>query len=294
MSKKKNSEDFYMDSENEQISMIAEISTEVEDEATLKMEYDKEVPVLPLRNMVMFPHVVMPITIGRASSLKLVNTAFRKKQPIALVCQLKADTEEPGYQDLYHVGIVARVLRVFEMPGGNTTAIMQSAGPKVHLDSIVRTQPYLKGMVSPIEEEEVDEHSDEFKALMESCKELSNKFIEKSERMGPDTAFAIKNLDHPTILVNFVCTNFPFTPEEKVQLLRYDNLKDRMYRLIQILNREVRLAEIKHAIQVRTREDIDRQQRDYFLHQQIKNIQEELGDGQESRPHIGSVKRYSW
>ena len=282
MSKKKNNEDFYMDSENEQISMIAEISTEVEDEATLKMEYDKEISVLPLRNMVMFPHVVMPITIGRASSLKLVNTAFRKKQPIALVCQLKADTEEPGYQDLYHVGVIARVLRVFEMPGGNTTAIMQSAGPKVHLDSIVRTLPYLKGMVTPMEEEEVDEHSDEFNALMESCKELSNKYIEKSDRLGPDTAFAIKNLDHPTIFVNFVCANFPFTPEEKVQLLRHDNLKDRMYRLIQILNREVRLAEIKHAIQVRTREDIDRQQRDYFLHQQIKNIQEELGDGQDS------------
>ena len=282
MSKKKNNEDFYMDSENEQISMIAEISTEVEDEATLKMEYDKEISVLPLRNMVMFPHVVMPITIGRASSLKLVNTAFRKKQPIALVCQLKADTEEPGYQDLYHVGVIARVLRVFEMPGGNTTAIMQSAGPKVHLDSIVRTLPYLKGMVTPMEEEEVDEHSDEFNALMESCKELSNKYIEKSDRLGPDTAFAIKNLDHPTIFVNFVCANFPFTPEEKVQLLRYNNLKDRMYRLIQILNREVRLAEIKHAIQVRTREDIDRQQRDYFLHQQIKNIQEELGDGQDS------------
>ena len=141
MSKKKNSEDFYMDSENEQISMIAEISTEVENEATLKMEFDKEVPVLPMRNMVMFPHVVMPITIGRASSLKVVNMAFRKKQPIVLVCQLKADTEEPGYQDLYHVGVVARVLRVFEMPGGNTTAIMQSAGPKVHLESIVRTQP---------------------------------------------------------------------------------------------------------------------------------------------------------
>ena len=282
MSKKKNNEDFYMDSENDQISMIAEISTEVEDEATMKMEYDKEIPVLPLRNMVMFPHVVMPITIGRASSLKLVNTAFRKKQPIVLVCQLKADTEEPGYQDLYHVGVIARVLRVFEMPGGNTTAIMQSAGPKVHLENIVRTLPYLKGMVAPVEEEEVDENSDEFKALMESCKELANKYIDKSERLGPDTAFAIKNLEHPTIFVNFVCANFPFTPDEKVQLLGYDNLKDRMYRLIQILNREVRLAEIKHAIQVRTREDIDRQQRDYFLHQQIKNIQEELGDGQES------------
>ena len=271
-----------MDSENEQISMIAEISTEVEDESTLKLEYDKEIPVLALRNMVMFPHVVMPVTIGRNSSLKLVNAAFKKKLPIALVCQLSAEVDDPGYQDLFHIGVIARVLRVFEMPGGNTTAIMQSAGPKIHLDNIVRTLPYMKGMVTPLEEEEVDEHSEEFKALTESCKEQANKFVEKSERLAPDTAFAIKNLDHPMILVNFICANFPFNADEKVQLLRYNNLKDRMYRLIQILNREVRLADIKQAIQIRTREDIDRQQRDYFLHQQIKNIQEELGDGQDN------------
>ena len=282
MSKKNKNEDFYMDSENEQISMIAEISTEVEDESTLKLEYDKEIPVLALRNMVMFPHVVMPVTIGRNSSLKLVNAAFKKKLPIALVCQLSAEVDDPGYQDLFHIGVIARVLRVFEMPGGNTTAIMQSSGPKIHLDNIVRTLPYMKGMVTPLEEEEVDEHSDEFKALTESCKEQANKFVEKSERLAPDTAFAIKNLDHPMILVNFICANFPFNADEKVQLLRYNNLKDRMYRLIQILNREVRLADIKQAIQIRTREDIDRQQRDYFLHQQIKNIQEELGDGQDN------------
>ena len=282
MSKKNKNEDFYMDSENEQISMIAEISTEVEDESTLKLEYDKEIPVLALRNMVMFPHVVMPVTIGRSSSLKLVNAAFKKKLPIALVCQLSAEVDDPGYQDLFHIGVIARVLRVFEMPGGNTTAIMQSSGPKIHLDNIVRTLPYMKGMVTPLEEEEVDEHSDEFKALTESCKEQANKFVEKSERLAPDTAFAIKNLDHPMILVNFICANFPFNADEKVQLLRYNNLKDRMYRLIQILNREVRLADIKQAIQIRTREDIDRQQRDYFLHQQIKNIQEELGDGQDN------------
>ena len=282
MSKKNKNEDFYMDSENEQISMIAEISTEVEDESTLKLEYDKEIPVLALRNMVMFPHVVMPVTIGRNSSLKLVNAAFKKKLPIALVCQLSAEVDDPGYQDLFHIGVIARVLRVFEMPGGNTTAIMQSSGPKIHLDNIVRTLPYMKGMVTPLEEEEVDEHSEEFKALTESCKEQANKFVEKSERLAPDTAFAIKNLDHPMILVNFICANFPFNADEKVQLLRYNNLKDRMYRLIQILNREVRLADIKQAIQMRTREDIDRQQRDYFLHQQIKNIQEELGDGQDN------------
>ncbi len=279
---KNDNEDFYMEADDNQISMIAEITTEPDAEDLAKMEFDKEIPILPLRNMVIFPHVVMPVTIGRTSSLKLINVAFKKKQPIVLVCQVSAEVDDPGYADLYHVGVVARVLRIFEMPGGTTTAIMQSAGPKVHLDGIVRTQPYMKGMVTPMEEIAVDEQSDEFNALMESCKDLANKYVEKSERLAPDTAFAIKNLDHPTILVNFICANFPFNVDEKVQLLRYDNLKDRMYKLIQVLNREVRLADIKQAIQIRTREDIDRQQREYFLHQQIKNIQDELGDGQDS------------
>ena len=284
MSKKNKSdnEDFFMNADDNQISMIAEITTEPDAEELAKMEFDKDFPVLPLRNLVMFPHVVMPVTIGRSSSLKLINMAYKKKQPIILVCQISSEVDEPGYSDLYHVGVVAKVIRIFEMPGGTTTAIMQSAGPKVHLDGIVRTQPYMRGMVTEMEEIVEDEQSDEFKALMESCKDLANKYVEKSERLSPDTSFAIKNLDHPTILVNFICTNFPFNVDEKVQLLRYDNLKDRMYKLIQILNREVRLADIRQAIQIRTREDIDRQQREYFLHQQIKNIQDELGDGQES------------
>ena len=134
---------------------------------------------------------------------------------------------EPGFQDLHNIGVIARVLRVFEMPGGATTAILQSAGPRVTLESIVRTQPYMKGMLTPLKDEKVDEHSDEFKALMESCKELAEKFIEKSDRMAPDTAFAIKNLDHPTILVNFICANFPFKTEDKIQLLRFDSLEER-------------------------------------------------------------------
>lgn len=280
-SKSKN-EDFMPEVDGEQISMITEIATDIDENEASHLDFQTEFPIMALRNMVMFPHVVMPVTIGRSSSLKLVNMAFRKKQPIVLACQVAAEVDDPGYQDLYHVGVIAKVLRIFEMPGGNTTAIMQSNGPRVHLDSIVRTQPYMKGIVTPLPEEDEDEQSEEFKALMDSCKELSNKYVEKSERMAPDTAFAIKNLDHPTILVNFVCANFPFSSEEKVQLLRCDSLKDRMYRLIQILNREIRLADIKQAIQMRTREDIDRQQREYFLHQQIKNIQDELGDGQDS------------
>ena len=296
MSKKNDTEEFFMESSGDQISMIAEISTDIEEDS-LKLELGKDIPVMPLRNMVMFPHVVMPVTIGRASTLKLVNMAVRKKQPVALFCQLSADVNDPTYHDLYHVGVIARVLRVFDMPGGTTTVIMQSSGPRVHLDSIVRTNPYLKGMVTPLEDEgDVDEKSDEFKVLMDTCKDLSNKYIESSERMTPDTAFAIKNLDHPVILVNFICANFPLKPDEKIQLLRQDNLKDRIYTLIQILNREVRLMEIKQAIQIRTREDIDRQQRDYFLHQQIKNIQEELGDSQESEAEAMRLKglRMDW
>ena len=281
MSKNNNdNEDFYMKADGEQISMIAEITTEIESQME-QMEFDKEIPVLPLRNMVMFPHVIMPITIGRASSMKLINAAYRKKQPIALVCQISADINEPGYQDLYHIGIIAKVLRIFDLPGGNTTAIMQSTGPKIHLDSIVRTSPYMKGMVTPIHEEKVDEQSDEFKALMESFKDLVNKYIEKSDRLAPDASFAIKNLENPVMLVNYISANFPFSAEEKVQLLRENSLSERLYRLIQILNREIRLADIKQAIQMRTREDIDKQQREYFLHQQIKNIQDELGDSQD-------------
>ena len=180
---KNDNEDFFMDAENNQISMIAEITTEPDADELAKMEFDKEIPVLPLRNMVMFPHVVMPVTIGRTSSLKLINVAFKKKQPIVLVCQVSSEVDDPGYADLYHVGVVARVLRIFEMPGGTTTAIMQSAGPKVHLDGIVRTQPYMKGMVTPLEEIAVDEQSDEFNALMESCKDLANKYVEKSEKI---------------------------------------------------------------------------------------------------------------
>ena len=271
-----------MDNEQEEISMLAEIETDDDSEVT-PVDYEKDIPVLPLRNMVMFPMVVMPITVGRESTLKLVNAAIKKKQAVAVVCQISSEVDEPGFADLYHVGVVARILRIFEMPGGNTTVILQSNGPKVSLNNLTKTVPYLKGKVTPIEEEtENNMDTDEFNALMDTIKDLLKKFIDVSDKVSPDTGFAIKNLDQSEILVNFVCSNFPFSPEEKNQLLEINNLKDRIYRLIQILNREIKLATIKHSIQLRTREDIDRQQREYFLQQQIKNIQDELGDGQDS------------
>ena len=284
MSKKNKSEidfdELFGDTNDNHISMITDMDSPSENPTPVDLE--KEIPVMPLRNMVMFPHVVMPVTIGRSSTLKLVNMSCKKNQPIVLACQLVADVDNPGYQDMYHVGVVARVLRVFEMPGGTTTAIIQSSGPRVHLDSITRTSPYMKGMVSVLSDEETNWTSEEFKVLFETCRERIQQYVEKSDRMAPDTIFAVKNLDNPTILVNFVSANFPFNVQEKVELLRCSSLQDQMYRLIQILNREVKLADIKQAIQLRTREDIDRQQKEFFLHQQIKNIQDELGDSQDS------------
>lgn len=275
----KNEEDILISTENNEISMLAEIQAEDDDIAA--MEFDKEMPVMTLRNMVMFPSVIMPITIGRPSTLKLVNAAYKRRRPVAVVCQIQGDMDDPGYNNLYHTGVVGKVLRIFELPGGNTTVIMQSNGPKIHLDSITKVSPYLKGMVTPISEKENQENTDEFKALVETCKDLTAKYIETSERMSPDTIFAIKNLDNVEILVNFICANFPFPVEEKIQLLEADDLQSRLYLLVKILNREVQLANIKQTIQMRTREDIDRQQREYFLQQQIKNIQDELGNGQE-------------
>ena len=279
MVKRKKTEDILMNTDADDISMLAEIQTDTDDLSAI--EFEKEIPIMPLRNMVMFPSVVMPVTIGRPSTLKLVNAAYKKKQAIAVVCQVQGDLDDPGFADLYHVGVIAKILRIFEMPGGNTTVIMQSNGPKIHLDNITKTIPYLKGTVTAINENNEEQDSDEFKALTDTCKDLTAKFIDVSEKLSPDTVFAIKNLDNPEILVNFISSNFPFTVEEKIELLKYDVLKERMYRLIQILNREVQLANIKQNIQIRTREDIDRQQREYFLQQQIKNIQDELGGGQE-------------
>ena len=280
MSRNNNTEDnLMMNTENDDIAMLTEI--EADSELTSLEELQTEIPVLPMRNMVMFPSVVMPITVGRASSLKLVNTAFKNKKPIAVVCQISSETEEPGYADIYHIGVIAKILRIFEMPGGNTTVILQSNGPKVHLDEITRISPYLKGMVSVLDEQPEEQNTDEFKALIDTLKDLTAKYIEVSERLSPDTVFAIKNLDQAEIITNFVCTNFPFDVEEKIKLLRISSLKERIYKLIQILSRELKLAKIKQKIQMRTREDIDRQQREYFLQQQIKNIQDELGDGQD-------------
>ncbi len=279
MVKKNKKESVFLNTENEDISMMAEIDATPEE--IDPDELGKDIPIMTLRNMVMFPSVVMPVTVGRKSTLKLVNNALKKKSSIVIACQTNSDVEEPGLNDLYQVAVVGKVLRIFEVPGGSTTVILQSNGPKVKLESITATRPYLRGTIELCNEVMAVEDTDEFKALIDTCRELAQKYIETSDRMSPDTSFALKNLDSNEILVNFICSNFPFSVEDKISLLEIDTLKERIYKLIQVFNKEIKLATLKQSIQMRTREDLDKQQRDYFLQQQIKHIQDELGNGED-------------
>ena len=281
MIRKTRKDEFLMSQEDDDMSVLADIEALPFDSDGDTEDYSGELPVMTLRNMVIFPSVVMPVTVGRRPTLKLVNMALKEKKAIIIATQKVSEVETPEYKDLYPTAVIGKVLRIFEMPTGNTTVILQGTGPKVHLDEVTSMRPYLKGRATPIKEEMDDEKSDEFKALTDTCRELSNKFIELSERMAPDTSFAIKNLDNNEMLINFICANFPFSIADKYDLLQLNTLKERLYRLIQILNKEVQLATLKQNIQMRTREDLDRQQREYFLQQQIKNIQDELGNGQD-------------
>ena len=268
-----------MNAVSDEVSMVAEISAEPEQPSV--DEVNKEMPIMTLRNMLMFTGIVMPVTVGRQATLKLVRSASKNKQHIIIVTQKSAEVEEPGINDLYPIGVIGRVLRIFELPGGATTVILQASNVKVRLDEITSTEPYLKGKVVVEPENLNTENNDEFKALMDTCLELANQYVDASDRLSPDVTFALKNLPKDHILVNYICTNFPFGLEEKFDLICKPTLTERLYNLIQVLNRETKLAELKHDIQMRTREDLDRQQREYFLQQQIKNIQDELGNSQE-------------
>lgn len=268
---------FFMSSEHEDISMLAEI--DASPEQVSPEDLSEIMPIMTLRNLVMFPTVVMPVTVGRKATLKLVNEAMKDKTPIVVTTQKVSEVENPGFKDLHPVGVIGKVLRVFEMPGGNTTVILQASGPKVRVEEVTSSRPYLKGKVSVIPEDVRMGDSDEAKALVETCRDLSFKFVEASDRLTQDVSFAIKNLDKPEAMVNFICTNFPIELDNKFELLDIDNLKERIYKLIQVLNKDLQLATLKYNIQMRTREELDRQQKEYFLQQQIKNIQDELGNG---------------
>ncbi len=256
------------------ISLIADFDGN--EETLFDNPIDTVLPILPLRNMVLFPGIVLPVSVGRKSSLRLIKDAFKQERAIGVFCQRSPETEDPILKDLYEIGTAARVVRIFEMPDQTTTVILQGM-QRLKLTNITSTRPYLMGEAEALTEVLPRRNSREFRAIVDNCKDLAVRYVKSNEDMQQDAAFAIKNITNGMFLINFVCSNLPLDIKEKMQLLQEESLQERAIHLLSILNREVQLADLKATIQMRTREDIDQQQREYFLQQQLKNIQDELG-----------------
>ena len=234
------------------------------------------IPILPLRNMVLFPGVALPVIIGRPKSTRLIKEAVHKKSLIGVVCQKEMDTEDPVLEDLYTTGVIADIVRVLEMPDGSTTVILQGK-KRFELNELTETDPYLSGKITVLEDTKPDKTDREFEALISTIKDLTIKMLGAVAEPPRDLIFSIKNNKNVLYVVNFSCSNIPSGSAEKQQLLLIGDLKERAYRLLFILNREYQLVELKASIQMKTHEDINQQQKEYFLQQQIKTIQEELG-----------------
>ena len=249
-----------------------------EDEELINAEKIPEsLPILPLRNTVLFPGVVIPITVGRDKSIKLIKDAYRKKSLIGVVAQKDADVEEPTINDLNKIGTVANIVKILQMPDGNTTVIIQGK-KRFELLKMVQEEPYFKAHVKQYESNEKIDRDKEFDALIASLKDLSIQIIKQSPNIPSDAAFAIRNIESPVFLVNFISSNLNIDILDKQRLLEISNFHERANMVLTSLTQELQILELKNQIQNKVKIDLDKQQRDYFLHQQMKTIQEELGD----------------
>ncbi len=246
-----------------------------EDGEILNTEVPEILPVLPLRNTVLFPGVVIPISVGRQKSLKLVQDVYRGSRLLGTLAQRDFTLDDPGGADLFETGTVAEVLKILEMPDGSTTVIIQGKR-RFRVMEYVSDDPYFKARVE-ILNDIVPADNNEFAAIVGSLKDLSIKIAHFSANVPPEATFAVKNIENSTFLINFICSNTDIGVADKQKLLEIDNLRDRGVQAISYLVREVQMLELKHDIQSKVKTDIDKQQREFLLHQQMKTIQDELG-----------------
>lgn len=248
-----------------------------EDEEEMNNELlPADLPILPLRNMVLFPGVVIPITAGRDKSIKLINDANAGGKVIGVVSQIDENVEEPTPTDIHHIGTVAQIIKVLKMPDGNTTVILQGK-KRFEIDAFTQEEPYFKATIKEVPEERPDATDEEFKTIVESIKELAIQIIKESPNIPTEATFAIKNIESNPFLINFVSSNMNLSVLDKQGLLSINNLKDRAFETLRFMNLELQKLELKNDIQSKVRFDLDQQQREYFLQQQMKTIQEELG-----------------
>ena len=264
---------------NSAFSMIADVNGDFQD--LINVETPSTVPILAVRNLVIFPGVLTPILIGRDSSKTLVSRAEKKGTVIGVLTQRDPDTDLPVKEDLYEVGVYAKVMKLLTLPNGNITAIVQAMG-RMRLLDVISTIPYLEGLVEPMTEIEPEKRDREFRTAMDDLRNLVNEYVNVSDEIPDEATFAIKNISNNVMALNFVCSNMPFGVKEKINLLMMESVKERLFGVMKIINREINLQNLKADIRNKTREDIDEQQRNYFLQQQIKNLQAEIGNGESS------------
>ncbi len=240
------------------------------------MQIPDTLPILPLRNTVLFPGVIIPINIGRDKSLQLIRDSYKQNAMIGVIAQKDTNTENPTMNDLYKIGTVASILKILEMPDGTTTAIIQGK-KRFELEDILYDEPYHVGKIRTQKEESLPENDPEYNAISESLKDMAGKIVKYSSNIPNEAGFALKNIESMLFLINFISSNTDIDYRNKQELLEIDNLKQRAIKLLEILSKQVSLLELKNDIQKKVKMDIDKQQREYFLHQQMKTIQDELG-----------------
>ena len=234
-------------------------------------------PILSLRSSVLFPGAITPITVGREKRIKLVRDVNAAHGLLGAVLQRETEVEVPSPNDMYKVGTAARIIKILEMPNGNLTVIL-SGLEKIEVGEYLQSEPYLKATVRTIRDSQPDEGNVEFQALVDSVREVTLNIINISPVMPKEAVFALKNIDSQRGLINFVCSNMDFTDEDRQALLEAPGLLARSRKVLEILVREQQMAELKNEIQEKVKREIDKQQRDYYLQQQMRTIQDELGD----------------
>ena len=264
----------------DQRHQVIPIVTGNDDDTVEEVQLPDILPILTLRSSVLFPGAITPITVGREKSIALVRAVQAEGGLLGAVLQKNAEIETPTPDDMYRIGTAARILKILEMPNGNLTVIL-SGLEKIEVGEYISTEPFFKAKVTPLLDSTPEKNSVEFDALIESIKDVALNIINTSPTMPKEASFAIKNIDSRRGIVNFICSNLEFSDDDRQMLLEAPGLLARSRKLLEILIREQQLLEIKQDIQNKVKTEIDKQQRDYYLQQQMRTIQQELGEDED-------------
>ncbi len=268
-------ENFFLRPEDEMDFLPIIPLNESDQEDTNGIEVPAEIALLPLRNTVLFPGVVLPITVGRDKSIKAVNDAYKADKLIGVVAQKDSSVEDPAIKDLEKIGTVAKIVKLIKMPDGGTTVIIQGKSRFV-VDSVFTEDPYFKAAIRKLEEEESPKDAD-FDAYVANIKDLAAEIIQLSPNIPTEASIILRNIENPSFLIHFVSSNLNTDIKEKQRLLELNHIRERADVLMQLLQKELQFAELKNKVTTKTRTELDKQQREYFLQQQLKSIKEELG-----------------